>query len=392
MFQHSSVNFFVYTLNMKAIIVDIAPKNLESESGETFEDRLRELENLVKTYDGIIVLESIQKRDVPDYRTYIGSGKLDETIDLADHIKADVIIIGNILKPAQIYNINQQLEDRKLHEKIQAWDRVDLILKIFERHATTPEAKLQIQLASIKHMWPRIFGMGMELDRQAWGIGASGIGETNTEIMKRHLQQQEKSIRKKLEKIGKTRDTNRKGRHRSNLKTVWLVGYTNAGKSTLMNRLTKKWVLQEDKLFATLGTSIAKMKLEKEDYYDEEGRFLWQGEILINDSIGFIRDLPPKLIDAFTSTLEESVQSDLLLHIIDASDPKIADRIQITDEILDKIWAKQKRIYVLNQIDKISDEKLQELLKIYEDLSPICISAFDDIGIPELKKHILSEV
>lgn len=146
---------------MKTIIVDIAPKNTPRED---LEDRMAELESLVSTYGGIVVIKRLQKRDTPDYSTYVGSGKLDEIISEAEELGAELIIIGNILKPAQIYNITHILEKRK--SKIQAWDRLDLILKIFTAHAVSPESRLQIELASIHHMGPRIFGMGMELSRQ----------------------------------------------------------------------------------------------------------------------------------------------------------------------------------------------------------------------------------
>jgi GTP-binding protein HflX len=165
---------------------------------------------------------------------------LDEVLNLSVELKADVLIIGNILKPRQIFAIIQEVEKRKL--KLQVWDRVDLILKIFQLHAKTPEAKLQIQLASLKHMGPRIFGMGMELDRQGGGGGAAnkGIGETNTEIMKRHLREMERKTKEKIDHYRKVRVQNRLGRKRMNATTVGIVGYTNAGKSTLMNTLTDK--------------------------------------------------------------------------------------------------------------------------------------------------------
>lgn len=228
---------------------------------------------------------------------------------------------------------------------------MDLILKIFERHAVSTEARLQIELASIKHMGPRIFGMGMELSRQGGGTGGAGgragrgIGETNTERMKRHLKEHEFRLRKKLEEYKNVRSLHRQGRLRKGLNTVGIVGYTNAGKSSLMQRLTGKDAYVADKLFATLGTQVGKMYLATED-----GR---GKEILINDTIGFIRDLPPELIDAFSSTLEDSIHAQVLIHLIDASDPLVVEKIQIVDEILEQIGADQKKLYVFNKMDKV---------------------------------------
>jgi len=163
--------FSFYNGIMRTILLDIAPKDPKLLAGFSLEDRISELTKLVATYQGIVVLQTLQKRDEPDYSTYVGKGKLDEVLNLATELQADTLIIGNILKPRQIYAIIQEIEKRKM--KLQIWDRVDLILKIFQLHAKTPESKLQIQLASIKHMGPRIFGMGMELDRQGGGIGTS---------------------------------------------------------------------------------------------------------------------------------------------------------------------------------------------------------------------------
>lgn len=379
----------LYNACMRAILLDIAPKNPSELLGYSLKDRVSELEKLVLTYRGVVIIQVLQKRDEPDYMTYVWKGKLDEVITLAVDLKADTLIIWNILKPRQIFAIVQEIERRKL--KLQVWDRVDLILKIFQLHAKTPEAKLQIQLASIKHMGPRIFGMGMEMDRQGGGAGTSnkGIGETNTEIMSRHLREMERKTREKIDHYRKVRVQNRQTRKRMNALTIGIVGYTNAGKSTLMNALTDKGVYEKDELFATLGTTVGRLKLPESAYYDDQWQFISRPDILIYDTIGFIRDLPPELIDAFSSTLEESLTCDILLEVVDAGDPHIADRIAVTDEILDRIGAAQPRWYVFNQIDKCQKRDIQAIKKSYKNLKPIFISAVTGEGVEELKERIL---
>lgn len=370
---------------LRVFVADIVPPDIAAK--EAMEDRMRELENLVNTYGGVVIIEHIQQRTTPDYNTFIGAGKLEDIMHEMELQDANILIFWNILKSHQIYKVNEKL--RTIGAK--AWDRVDLILKIFERHAKSKEAKLQIELAAIKHMGPRIFGMGMDLSKQWAGTGTRGKWETNTEIMKRHLRKKEENIKKDLEHFKKVRAEHRKSRIRKGLATVWVVGYTNAWKSTLTNALTKKWVLAEDKLFATLGISVGKMWVPCVPPPDMRGRLgggYWI-EVLVNDTIWFIRDLPPNLIDAFSSTLEDSIESQILLHVIDASDQKVDEKIRVVDEILENIGANQKRIYVFNKIDGVGEDFEKEK---YVDLQPIFISAAENIWLEELKDRIVQEL
>ncbi len=400
--------------NLKVFLVDILPT--ECCTRENMQDRMLEMKNLVRTFWWVVILEHIQKRWIPNYNTYIWEWKLDEIIKEMELKWANLLIFWNILKSHQIYKVNEKL--KKVWAK--AWDRVDLILKIFERNAKTKESKLQIELAAIKHMWPRIFGMGMELSKQWAWTWTRWKWETNTEIMKRHLRKKQENIKMQLENFKKVRAVHRKSRQKKWFLTVWVVGYTNAWKSTLTNILTKKWVLAEDKLFATLWTSVGKMYISPEELWEKYRKkfrtweYKWL-EILINDTIWFIRDLPPELVDAFASTLEDSIESDILLHVIDVSDPKIEEKIEVVENILDKIWAKQKRIYVFNKIDELSQKEFiifeknnkngeceikekkyknkQEYLKEkYSNFPYVFISSAKNIWLDKLKQKLLEEL
>ncbi len=381
---------------LRVFVADILPADLEIR--QNMADRMIELENLVNTYGWVVIVKHIQNKSVPDYNTFIGEWRLEEIIEEMKREEANILILWNILKPRQIYTLNEKL--KVIWAK--AWDRIDLILKIFERNAFSKEAKLQIELAAIKHMWPRIFDMGMELWKQWW----QWRWETNTEIMKRHLATREKHIREELDHFAKVRVQHRQSRDRKWLNTVWVVWYTNAWKSTLTNSLTKKWVLAEDKLFATLWTSVWKMFIEA-SYEEATGKYIAPREVLINDTIWFIRELPPKLIDAFKSTLEDSIESDILLHVIDASDPKIELKIKVVDDILTSIWANQKKLYVFNKIDwlengefkleidtetKIYKNKLEYLKEKFSYLNPIFISAYEKTWLDELKAKIIENL
>jgi len=362
-------------VTQKTILVDVISPDVSREESM---QRLSELESLVKTFGGVAIIKVIQKKGMPDYRTYVGSGKVKEVLDenkIRDKKdRANLLIINNLLKPSQIFNLGEICTK----EGIEVWDRIDLILKIFDKHAKSVEAKLQIELAAIRHMGPRIYGLGLELTRQGGGIGTRGVGETNIQIMKRHLKRREVKIREKLKHYDLVQANHRKQRRSKDLKTVSLVGYTNAGKSTLLNALTKKGVYVADKLFATLETTVGQLYLKSLDKI-----------ALLTDTIGFIQDLPPDLIDAFKSTLGEIIDADLLLHVIDISDPLFESKILVVEDILSELEISNKpKIYVFNKTDLNKDINREEIADHFNAFSPVFVSAHKKEGLEELVSKI----
>lgn len=349
----------------KAILLDlIHPRMTSRESME----RMEELESLVNTYGGIVVVKRHQKRFAPHPRTFIGTGKAAQLLEESEGLGANIVVINDRLKPRQAYELSEILRPGK----IQLWDRIDLILKIFSKHAKTAESKLEIELAGIRHMGPRIFGMGKELLRQAGGIGTRGLGETNTEIMKRHLRDREKNIKKKLKKYENVRKGHRANRRRKGLSTIAIVGYTNAGKTTLLNAMTGRKEYAANELFATLDTRVGTLWLPGV-----------QKKVLLSDTIGFIQDLPPELLNAFASTLSEAVEADLLLHVVDASDKKALEHVKVVEDILERLGILDlPRIIVANKSD-LGEEK-----KLSDELPVVSVSAMKKKGIPELLEKI----
>lgn len=400
----------------RAILIDVIPPRMENKVAER---RIYELDNLTRTYGGIVIVKIVQRRALPDYKTYVGSGKLDEIISLAKAEKVELIVVNNILKPHQIYNIEKKVE----RDRIAVWDRIDMILKIFQKHATTIEAKLQIRLAGIRHMGPRIFRMGLELGQQQGGIGVRGGGETNIEIMKRHLAEQERSIKNQLEKISNTRHTHRTRRDRLGFKTASIIGYTNAGKSSLLNAMTRKGAYVADELFATLDTRVAKLWLPAATVYEntnssheytnvrirtrDDGTIATRPQdqasalagatmgrsVLLSDTIGFIQDLPPQLIDAFRSTLEETIDAELILHVIDVSDPFMHEKIEEVEKILNQLGVGETpKVYVFNKTDLKKKIPKAALKKQYKAMTPVFVSSLKAEGLEELKKTIASRI
>ncbi|TAK03573.1 GTPase HflX [Patescibacteria group bacterium] len=356
---------------VRAILVDLIHPRMLPEHAL---DRLSELEELTRTYGGIVVVKAYQRRFNPHPRTFLGPGKVTDLAEEGKALGAKLLVVNDRLKPQQAYNVEQMLKGTG----IAVWDRLDLILKIFARHARTTEAKLEIELASVRHMGPRIFGMGMELSRQGGGTGTRGVGETNIERMKRHLREKERRIKEKLETHHGVRKTHQQGRKRSGFKTVAVVGYTNAGKTTLLNALTGRKEYAADELFATLDTRVGKL------YLPRAGR-----EALVSDTIGFIKQLPPELLNAFASTLSEAVEADLLLHVVDGSDAHAPAHVKVVDEILIRLGAADiPRLMVINKADAMGSAAPVPLSRALDGRRKVLVSAETGGGIPELVAKI----
>lgn len=317
----------------KAILVSIAKSQGDVEAtGKS----LDELERLLDTAGGEAVARVIQVKEAFDPRTCIGAGKVQEIKDLLENTGADTVVFDFELSPSQIRNLEDAFGECRVI------DRTVLILDIFARHAVTGEGKLQVELAQLKYTVPRLIGKGAALSRLGGGIGTRGPGESKLESDKRHLHERIHALEKQLKELAETRKTMRAARDRSGMTKVALVGYTNAGKSTLLNALTDAGVLCEDKLFATLDPTTRRLTLP-------DGQ-----EVLLTDTVGFIRNLPHHLIHAFRSTLDEVVYADVILLVTDATDPEASEHIQVTEALLEELGASDKQIlYVYNKCDNM---------------------------------------
>lgn len=348
---------------MRVIVADIVPKDIPKPDAKK---HFAELVRLIETLGGITILKIIQKRGRPSGKTYIGTGKTEEIALLCKELNADAVVINANLKGSQLFELTRIIP-------VIIYDRIDVILRIFEKHAKTSEAKLQIRRAQLEYDIPKIYGRAATtlFERERGGsVTQRGAGERGIELEKRHILKQIKEIDIKIDKLKKSRENQRKNRKRQDLSTIALVGYTNSGKSTLLKTLTQKDVYIADELFATLDPRIGDLYLSK-----------LKTKVLLADTIGFIEDLPPMLIASFLATLEEVQNADLLLQVYDASESvNEQERKRITvEKILDNLGVKNKpTLYIANKIDLINQKKLQELRC---DKNIISISAVKKINI-----------
>jgi len=332
------------------------------------EASLEELALLADTAGADPVAIELQRRDTPDPALYVGKGKAHDLAELAEALDVDVVIFDDELSPAQQRNLE------KLFER-DVVDRVALILDIFAQHAASQEGMLQVELAQLRYRLPRLRGRGLQLSQQGGGIGTRGPGETQLEVDRRRIQRRITKLERDLVGLGRTRDTQRKARLRRALSTVALVGYTNAGKSTLLNRLTDASVLVEDRLFSTLDPTTRRLRLPG-------------GEtVLASDTVGFVRRLPHQLVESFRSTLEEVADADFMLHLVDASDPDPDGRIRAVRSVLDDIHAGAvPEQLVFTKADVAPPEVLEELLRTHP--GAIAVSARANTGIAELMTRL----
>lgn len=349
------------------VIIGVINKN-QSES--IVKDYLDELTFLSETAGGVVKKRFVQKLESPNPKTFIGSGKITEV--QAYNKKNDIssVIFDDELSPTQQGNLERILRCKII-------DRTGLILDIFAQRAQTSYAKNQVELAQYQYLMPRLKGLWTHLERQKGGIGMRGPGETEIETDRRIVRDKISLLKNKLKNIDKQMSVQRG--NRGSLVRVSLVGYTNVGKSTLMNLISKSDVFAEDKLFATLDTTVRKIVVENLPF-------------LMTDTVGFIRKLPTQLIESFKSTLNEITESDLVIHVVDISHPNYEDHIESVNIILDQIKCSEKpSLMVFNKIDKISNEEL-ESLKFSLNGNREYISAFKKINIDSLKKKIYGEV
>ena len=343
---------------------------VSEQDGDDAEDSLAELAELVKTAGASVAGTLIQKRELIHPGTYVGTGKVAEIAELLEHTGAMGIVCDDELSPAQLKNLETMLNTKVM-------DRTLIILDIFAARATTSEGKIQVELAQLKYRLSRLTGLGRSMSRLGGGIGTRGPGEKKLEIDRRLINDRIAQLNRELKEVVKHREIARAKRERNAVPVVAIVGYTNAGKSTLLNHLTDAEVLEEDKLFATLDPTTRMLELEGHQ------------QVLLTDTVGFIRKLPHHLIEAFKSTLEEAKYADYIIHVVDASNPQRDKQMYIVYETLDHLGVKNKKILTLfNKIDiRTDDDPLQDFRADHV----LQISATENAGLDAVK-DVLQEM
>lgn len=343
----------------KVILVGVS-----EQEGDDAEDSVTELAELVKTAGATVVGTLIQKRETIHPGTYVGTGKVEEIAQLIAQTGATGIVCDDELSPAQLRNLENMLDTKVM-------DRTLIILDIFAARATTSEGKIQVELAQLKYRLSRLSGLGKTMSRLGGGIGTRGPGEKKLEIDRRLINDRIAQLNRELKEVVKHREITRAKRAKSEVPVVAIVGYTNAGKSTLLNHLTDAEILEEDKLFATLDPTTRMLELDGHQ------------QVLLTDTVGFIRKLPHHLIEAFKSTLEEAKYADYIFHVVDASNPQMDKQMHIVYETLDHLGVKNKKMVTLfNKMDQRTEE---EPLQDFRADHILQISAANNQGLDEIK-------
>lgn len=374
--QFNDQNEIIESIEQRAILVgvSIAGKNEVT----SIENSLSELKELAKAAGAEVLHSMTQNKQRIDATYYVGKGKVEEIKILCEELDANLVIFNDELSGAQIRNLEEMIE-------LTVIDRTTLILDIFAQRAQSKEGKLQVELAQLKYRLPRLVGLGRSLSRTGAGIGARGPGEKKLELDRRHIQDRISDIKHQIDAMKKNREVQRTKRMKSEIPIVALVGYTNAGKSTLMNKLMEtsntqqeeKEVFVKDMLFATLDTAHRKMILPSKD------------EFILIDTVGFVSKLPHSLIDAFKATLEEVQYADLLLHVVDATNEDYDMQMKVTEAVLKELGTKDKKtIFVFNKVDKLEEGKA--FIPEGEDM--IQLSALEGIGMEHLIDKIKEKI
>ncbi|MDB6065122.1 MAG: hflX [Pedosphaera sp.] len=361
----------ISTANNRTERVFLVGVELKSRSALDTRDSLDELSELAVSAGGEVVGDGTQKMEAPIAGTFIGSGKADEFAHHCRRNEVDTVIFDDELSPAQSRNLERVFDCKVL-------DRTSLILDIFAQRARTKEGKLQIEMAQLQHLLPRLTRFWGHLSRQKGGIGMRGDGETQLETDRRRVQDRISKIARELDVVRRQRSTQRHGRQRNLWPLASIVGYTNAGKSTLLNALTGAEVFAENKLFATLDPTTRRLRLPTNQ------------NVLLTDTVGFIRKLPHGLVEAFKATLEEVVQADLLLHVVDVSHPQADEQIKAVNAVLDEIGASGKpTMMVFNKIDRLNGSG-----NLFRERHPsaVCVSAKTGEGLPALLEELNNQV